>query len=107
MAGDHTLGKLALYMLNLIRTLNVIMEKSDTDFTGVLTSTRSVPNSPLQIGRAVNVTVILLAAALVDIFRGIYTGLTQSRELLVWICTSGTGSFGFSKMERGVIELAL
>lgn len=51
MAGDHTLGKLALYMLNLIRTLNVIMEKSDTDFTGVLTSTRSVLNSPLQIGQ--------------------------------------------------------
>lgn len=50
--GDHTLGKLALYVLNLIKTLNVIMEKSDTDFTGVLTSTRSVLNSPLQIGPA-------------------------------------------------------
>lgn len=41
-AGDHTLGKLVLYMLNLIKTLNVIMKKSDTDFTGVLTSTRPV-----------------------------------------------------------------
>lgn len=41
-AGDHTLGNLVLYMLNLIKTLNVIMKKSDTDFTGVLTSTRPV-----------------------------------------------------------------
>lgn len=40
------MGKLVLYMLNLIKPLNVIMKKSDTDFTGVLTSTRSVLTVP-------------------------------------------------------------
>ena len=35
--GDHTWCKLVLYMLNQIKTLNVIMKKSDTDFTGMLT----------------------------------------------------------------------
>lgn len=41
-AGDHTLGKLVLYMLNLINSLTVIVRKSDIDFTGVSTSTRFV-----------------------------------------------------------------
>lgn len=40
------MGKLVLYMLNLIKTLNVIMKKSDTDFTGVLTSTGFVLTVP-------------------------------------------------------------
>lgn len=40
------MGKLVLYMLNLLKTLNVIMKKSDTDFTGALTSTRSVLTGP-------------------------------------------------------------
>lgn len=40
------MGKLVLYMLNLIKTLNVIMKKSDTDFTGVLTSTEFVLTVP-------------------------------------------------------------
>lgn len=40
------MGKLVLYMLNLIKTLNVIMKKSDTDFTGVLTSTGLVLTLP-------------------------------------------------------------
>lgn len=74
------MGKLVLYMLNLIKTLNVIMKKSDTDFTGVLTSTGTV------------LTVLLRRAgpALRNIFERIYASPMQISELLVWISPSGT-----------------
>lgn len=55
------------------------MKKSDTDFTGMLTSTGFVLTVPP--GGAINVTIMLHAAALRDIFWRIYTPIWADRKL--------------------------
>lgn len=88
--GDHTWGKLVLYMINLIKTLNVIMKKEWHRLDRNVNINLDCSYSPSWQGRTFHFTISLLS----EIFRRIYTqvGWEKLSELMVQICTPGRES---------------
>lgn len=88
--GDHTWGKLVLYMINLIKTLNVIMKKEWHRLDRNVNINLDCSYSPSWQDRTFHFTISLLS----EIFRRIYTqvGWEKLSELMVQICTPGRES---------------